>query len=184
MKNILPPRIGSLLGQNGAKSFLCGLLLLGFVPWSCLTLAAPAPSQSPSPKFPDFGFLAPPSQYSGEPFRLSQDYPKEKPDGKKLPAFFAKLPKSFTTDFTGWREYMMAIRDYCFEGNLDVDWRVEKNNVRKWYHIPWQHYGPSGRESIHGLTKEAPVAPGQLAASQGRPGPGENLPDLCGRFFQ
>jgi len=185
MKNLRPPTIGSFLGQHTVKSFLCGLLLLGVVPWACLTLAAPAPapSQSPSPKFPDFGFLAPPSQYSGEPFRLSQDYPKEKPDGKKLPAFFAKLPKGFTTDFTGWHEYMMAIRDYCFEGNLDVDWRVEKNTVRKWYHIPWQHYGSSGRESIHGLTKEAPVAPGQLAAGQGRPSPTENYQTYAVGFF-
>ena len=172
-----------MLGRSAAKSFLCGLVLLGSVPWACLALAAPAPSQSPSPKFPDFGFLAPSSQYSGEPFRLSQDYPKQKPDGKKLPAFFTKLPKGFSADFTTWREYMMAIRDYCFEGNLEVDWRVEKNKVRKWYHMPWQHYGATGREGIHGLTKEAPVAPGQLAVGQGRPSPTENYQTYAVGFF-
>lgn len=112
--------------------------------------------------------MVPANQYTGTVFHLSQDYPKDRPV-RKLPEFFTKLPKKFTTDFKAWRPYMMAIRDYCFEGNLDIDWRVEQNKVRKWYHIPWQHYGSSGREGIHGLTKEAPVQPGQLAQGQGRP---------------
>src|SRR5262249_15504576 len=69
-----------------------------------------------------------------------------------------------------WKKYLMQVRDYCFEGNLEADWRVERNTVRHWYHAPWQHYGPSGREGIHGLTKEAPVQPRQLAATQKDPG--------------
>src|ERR1044072_5146197 len=140
MKILLPPAIVSSFRKNALKPLLGALLLLGFVPLACLTLAATQPSQAPRQAFPDFGFQAPTSQYSGEPFRLSQDYPKTKPDGKKLPDFFATLPKSFNTDFAPWREYMMAIREYCFAGNLDVDWRVEKNQTRKWFHIPWQHY--------------------------------------------
>jgi len=32
--------------------------------------------------------------------------------------------------------------------------------------MPWQHFGPNGREAIHGLTKEAQVAPQQLAPTQ------------------
>ena len=43
---------------------------------------------------------------------------------------------------------------------------VQKNAKRKWYHMPWQHYGPFGREGFHGLTKEAPIAPYQLASTQ------------------
>lgn len=143
-----------------------------------LVRAAPP---SPSPRFPDFGFMAP--SYTGEIFRLIQDYPATKPDGKTLPAFFAKFPKGLTTDFTGWRDYMMAIRDYCFEGNVEVDWRVEKNKVRKWYHMPWQHYGTTGREGIRGLTKEAPVLPGQLAVGQGQPKPGEHYQTYAVGFF-
>ena len=180
MKNFLTPPTGSTLGHNAVKPFLCGLILIGSMQCAGLILAAPP---SPPQRFPDYGFVAPSSQYTGEPFRLSQDYPAKKPDGTKVPAFFAKMPKGFTTDFTGWREYMMALRDYCFEGNLEVDWRVEKNKARKWYHIPWQHYGNSGREGIHGLTKEAPVAPGQLAASQGQPKPGENYQTYAVGFF-
>ena len=145
-----------------------------------MILAAPP---APSPRFPDYGFMAPASQYSGEPFRLSQDFPGAKPDGKKLPAFFTKLPKGFSADFTTWREYMMAIRDYCFEGNVEVDWLVQNNKVRKWYHMPWQHYGSTGREGIRGLTKEASVAPGQLAVGQGRPSPTENYQTYAVGFF-
>ena len=106
------------------------------------------------------------------------------PDPHKLPAFFAKLPKTVSnTDFAVWHDYMMAVRDYCFEGNLEIDWRVQGNKVRKWYHIPWQHYGDTGRESIHGLTKEAPVMPGQLGAGQGRPTPTENYQTYAVGFF-
>jgi hypothetical protein len=116
--------------------------------------------------FPDFGFLPPPqgpSKYSGPVFKLSQDYPKTKPDG---------LPPFMQTDFrTDWQGYMSQVRDYCFEGNVDhatfdEDFRAENNTVRRWYHMPFQHWGPSGREGVHGLTKEAEVQKQQLAVSQ------------------
>jgi hypothetical protein len=110
--------------------------------------------------FPDFGFLPAPGAYTGPVFKLSQDYPAEPPPAASLPPF---MQMDFQKD---WRNYMLAVRSYCFEGNTGVDWRVEDNTVRRWYHIPWQHYGPSGREGIHGLTKEAPVVPRQLAATQ------------------
>jgi hypothetical protein len=38
--------------------------------------------------------------------------------------------------------------------------------VRKWYHAPWLHAGPSGREFIHGLTRERPSRPGELGPTQ------------------
>jgi len=181
MKMLRSSRSGIVLGRLSTTLTLC-VLAVAITALARFALAAP-PSWAPSRTFPDYGFMAPSSQYSGEPFRLSQNYPKTKPDGKKLPAFFAKLPKTFTTDFSTWREYMMGVRQYCFEGNIEVDWRVEKNKVRQWYHMPWQHYGPSGRENIRGLTKEAPVAPGQLAATQGQPKPGENYQTYAVGFF-
>ena len=66
---------------------------------------------------------------------------------------------------------MSQVRDYCFEGNVDhatfdEDFRAENNTVRRWYHMPFQHWGPSGREGVHGLTKEAEVQKQQLAVSQ------------------
>jgi hypothetical protein len=121
-------------------------------------------------RYPDFGFMPPAHQYVGRVFKLSQDYPA------KLPG---TPPDVCTKDFDeikkGWRQYLLEVRAYCFEGNVgaaDVedDWRVENNKKRPWYHMPWQHYGPNGREGIHGLTKEAPVQVRQLAWTQGYSG--------------
>jgi hypothetical protein len=143
------------------RSFACLVLLT-----SAVVASGPggAPEGDPGPAaqkpFPDFGFLPAPERYGGKVFRLSQNYPAKPPDAAKVPAFFKT---EFEKD---WKKYLMQVRDYCFEGNLEADWRVERNTVRHWYHAPWQHYGPNGREGIHGLTKEAPVQPRQLAATQ------------------
>jgi hypothetical protein len=115
------------------------------------------PSQKP---FPNYGFKPPASEYNGPLFKLSQDYPTQKPKASELPGFF-KI--DFRKD---WRTYMMQVREYCLEGNAAVEWRVEKNKVRRWYHMPWQDYGAHGREGIHGLTVEAPIQPLQLAPAQ------------------
>jgi hypothetical protein len=110
-------------------------------------------------RFPDFGWMLDSSIYKGPVFKLSQDYPATMPTGK--------LPPFFETDFKiDWRKYLEQVQDYCFEGNTAVDFRSEDNKVRAWYHMPWQHYGASGREGFHGLTQEAPVAKYQLATSQ------------------
>lgn len=120
--------------------------------------------------FPDFGYQPPKKEYSGPLFKLSQNYPQKRPPASAVPAFFKLLPTTLTPDMEAWRPYMMAVRKYCLEGNVKVDWRVQENAVRHWYHMPWQHYGPFGREGIHGLTKEAEIKPKQLAATQVTPG--------------
>jgi hypothetical protein len=63
------------------------------------------------------------------------------------------------------------VRDYIYEGNIEADgvandFYLEDNKVRRWYHVPWQHWGDFGREGIHGLTKEGPVMPFTLSPSQ------------------
>jgi hypothetical protein len=146
----------------------CGLILV--VSLLCGVQAeTPRPSAQSNPAqepFADFEYLPPPSQYSGPVFKLSQQYPTTLPPNERIPAFFK-------IDFkTKWREYLLAARDYCFEGNVtpggDVenDWRVAEANPPRWFHMPWQTYGPLGREGVHGLTQEAPVQPRQLAWSQ------------------
>lgn len=104
----------------------------------------PAPAQPPVPAaqtgmvtaaagphgvhgpFPDFGFLPSRDVYTGPVFRLSQACPAEPPPAANLPAFM-------TMDFrNNWRNYMLAVRSYCFDGNTDADWRVENNAVRSW----------------------------------------------------
>jgi hypothetical protein len=114
--------------------------------------------------FPDFGYQ-PPASYTGPLFQLSQNYPTTLPSGPP-PAFFKLLPAKLTNNFESWRPYMDAAKRYCLEGNVENDWVVQKNTIRHWYHMPWQHYGPLGREGIHGLTKEAQIQVKQLAPTQ------------------
>lgn len=114
--------------------------------------------------FPDFGYQPPPS-YKGVLFRLSQSYPQQLPSSTP-PAFFKQLPSPLSNNFEDWRSYVKAVGQYCLEGNVENDWDVQKNSVRHWYHMPWQHFGPSGREGIHGLTKEAEIQVKQLAPTQ------------------
>ncbi len=164
---------------SGLRATLLGSCLLASGTFAMSPRPATAAASSALPAaasqlpFPDFGFMAPPGQYTGPVFRLSQDYPAALPGADRMPAFFQKLPAVLSPDFSFWRDYMLAVRDYCLEGNIAVDWRVQDNPVRAWYHIPWQHYGPGGREGIRGLTKEAPVQPGQLAPGQGQPNPND-----------
>jgi hypothetical protein len=113
--------------------------------------------------FPDYGYQ-PPASYKGPIFQLSQSYPTTL--ATDTPAFFKLLPSKLGNDFEQWRPYVDAVKQYCLEGNVESDWYVQKNTVRKWYHAPWQHYGPLGREGIHGLTKEAQIQSQQLAMTQ------------------
>jgi hypothetical protein len=117
------------------------------------------------PVFPDFGHMVDPAHYNGRTFKLSQDFPKTKP------AMDAAVKKILQIDFTqDWKKYILAVRDYIYEGNIERDvpdaFYLEDNKVRHWYHVPWQHYGHFGREGIHGLTKEGPEGPGTLSPSQ------------------
>ena len=101
----------------------------------------------------------PSKEYTGPVFELSQNYPKSLPNNPP--------PEFLKTDFKkDWRQFLEQVQDYCFEGNTEVDFRVENNKKRDWYHMPWQHYTDKGREGIHGLTQEAPVAQYQLAPTQ------------------
>lgn len=117
--------------------------------------------------FPDFGFLPGPKDYSGKLFELSQNYPTSLPNG--LPDFFKKLPETRSNDFETWRDYMQAAQHYCLNMQDNAQ-QAAKHAEHQWYHMPWQHYGPLGREGISGLTKEAAIAPFQLAASQSSSG--------------
>lgn len=125
----------------------------------------------PGSDYPDFGFV--PAGIDRPLFRLSQTYPENPPQAKDIPAFFK--PELKTDEFRKyykehWRDYILAVRDYCFEGNIDKDWVVQQNTVRDWYHMPWQHWGRLGREGLRGLTKEAAIKPRQLAVTQTAPG--------------
>lgn len=110
--------------------------------------------------FPDFGY-EPPAGWTGPRFELSQDYPALPPPPEAVPW----KAIDFTTDPEG---YLNAVRAYCLEGNLAVDFVVQNNAIRKWYHAPWLHWGNNGREFVHGLTRERTSRRFELAATQDR----------------
>jgi hypothetical protein len=100
----------------------------------------------------------PPTNWTGPAFRLSQDYPKTRPR-KEEPW------KAFNFK-TQPQEYLERVLQYAYEGNIEVDWDGQKNTVRKWYHAPWLHVGPNGREFVRGLTLERSSRPRELHPNQ------------------
>lgn len=132
------------------------------------TKAMPEPTEEHNllPAFPDFGFM--PTNYHGRVFKLSQDYPTTLENVENDEALQEILGIDFKTD---WKKYILAVKDYVFEGNInrpgyDQDFFLEDNTVRNWYHAPWLHYGKEGREGFHGLTQEGPIFPGMLSPNQ------------------
>ena len=108
--------------------------------------------------YPDVGY-DPPASWTDPKFILSQDYPQSAPADETYPwatIDFEKHPQ----------DYLKAVINYCYEGNLDVDFIPQKNTKRHWYHAPWLHYGPNQREFVHGLTGERNSRPFELSAIQ------------------
>jgi hypothetical protein len=111
-------------------------------------------------QFPD-AHDPPPPGWTGPVFKLRQDYPPAVPPPENYPW------KQF--DFkTQPLDYLQSVLQYCYQGNTDpaVDWQVEKNQQRNWYHAPWMHATDSGREFIHGLTRERNTPAGDLHDNQ------------------
>lgn len=119
--------------------------------------------------FPDFGFMEPAGTYDGPVFVLKTDFPKEIPDLD--PEIAEILAIDFKKDPL---KYVVALRDYAFKGNIHGgpvanDFVLQNNSAGiEWYHVPWQHWGPNGREGYHGLTREGPLGSQVLAPEQKR----------------
>src|SRR5262249_5769837 len=133
-----------------------------------LVPARNAPTAPPA-KFPSYNpAFGPPAGWKGPVFQLSQDYLKQLPKNEELP--WTKY------DFhTQPKEYLLAVQKFAYEGNIDrgkdadgnsLDWIVQNNPVRRWYHMPWRHYSDRGREFMHGMTMEFPASPGSLVKQQ------------------
>jgi hypothetical protein len=82
------------------------------------------------------------------------------------------LPWEFFDFHTQPREYLDALLNYCFDGNVkadgNFDFNMSDNTGERWYHAPWLHTGTSGREPINGLTAELSSNPGYLGPGQQR----------------
>ncbi len=102
------------------------------------------------------------ANWSGPTFKLSQAYPSELPPAGDSPWL--------AIDFrTNPRDYLYTVLAYILDGNLDVEWRIQDNRKRKWYHAPWMEWDTYGREYVHGLTRERT---GNLAEPTGLGDPG------------
>jgi hypothetical protein len=116
----------------------------------------------PQPAVQDFPDARdePPPGWTGPVFRLSQSYPTTMPALGDAPW----LKFAFRSQAV---DYLKAVLSYTLEGNTAVDFQGQNNPVRRWYHAPWLHANlRSGREFIHGLTRERDSRPGDLAPTQ------------------
>lgn len=111
--------------------------------------------------FPDFIVRKDslPMGYAGAVFKLSQDYPTKAPQAEAVPWAAISFKKNAT-------DYLMALRDYVFEGMIAADFRPENNAVRKWFNVPYLTYGANAREAVHGLTSERIVNPPELGLTK------------------
>jgi len=117
--------------------------------------------------FPD-AHDSPPAGWTGPVFKLSQQYPATLPDLE--PATNRPWTQFDFTKPDDAPQYLRAVLNYCLEGNTANSFAdVGANSVRPWYHAPWLHTTSSGREFIHGMTKERPSRPGELGAAQTSP---------------
>ncbi|QOC22405.1 hypothetical protein IC757_15560 [Wenzhouxiangella sp. AB-CW3] len=141
------------------------------------------PSYWQDPAFPEMYAAQevsnqPPAGYDGPVFRLSDAYPPQPVDEQadqpwRDERFDAMFEVDTDPDLRAElaEEYSWLVMAYIQEGNIDsgsitTDWDVCNNEVRPWFHIPFQTYDVmSGREFTHGLTREAPVAYSMNTAS-------------------
>jgi hypothetical protein len=102
----------------------------------------------------------PSPDYKGRVYKLSQDYPTQLPPEEAYPWLKIGFKDGGPVDP---KAYLKALLDYGLEGNVDVDFYVQDNKVRKWYGLPWMDWntevasdwpGTDGREFVHGLTHE------------------------------
>lgn len=111
-----------------------------------------------NPKFPP-----PPDQK--DTFVLRQDYPDMYHSEESFP--WKDINFKINPD-----QYMQTILNYCLEGNLEADFRIQDNKIRNWYHTPWLHddgrEAGNGREYHRGLTRERASPPLELHRNQDR----------------
>ena len=121
---------------------------------------------SPGQNFPDYIVPATyiPENFEGPWFVGSTDYPTTEPPP---PTNLPWEAIDFKDGVDGANAYLYALRDYSFEGNIKVDFRVQDNPIRNWYTIPYMNYGPGAREFTHGLTKERTVTGPELGLKDG-----------------
>jgi hypothetical protein len=123
----------------------------------------------------------PPAGWTGPLFKLSDKFPSVAQNDAGAQAWRAsKYDRLFAEAATQperaklAEEYIWEVMRYIQQGNIDsgdvaTDWKLCENKVRNWYHMPFQSYDAlSGREFVHGLTREAPVTFSMKDAATGK----------------
>jgi hypothetical protein len=122
-----------------------------------ISLFSLVPELVHSALFPD-AHDPPPANWTGKVFKLSQAYPTTLPN--------KDAPWEALSFRTQPEDYIRSVFKYALEGNIEVDWNVQSNQVRKWYHAPWLHAGNNGREFVRGMTHERSSRPRELHPQQ------------------
>lgn len=79
----------------------------------------------------------PPSDYRGPVYKLSQDYPPQLPPIEDCPWLKIPFKNGGPVDPA---TYLKTLLDYGLEGNVPVDFYVERNTTRRWYSLPWMDW--------------------------------------------
>jgi len=77
------------------------------------------------------------ADYKSGFFKLSQDYPTQLPPKEAYPWLKIDFKDGGPVDP---KAYLQALLDYGLKGNVDVDFYVQDNKVRKWYGLPWMDW--------------------------------------------
>lgn len=92
--------------------------------------------------FPSFDKkYGPPSWWKDEVFQLKQDYPKNYEENTSpCPVEECAWKKPENNFKEHPNKYLQEIIKYAYEGNLEVNWVIQKNTKgRKWFHAPFMH---------------------------------------------
>ncbi|KAG8897397.1 hypothetical protein FRC01_011354, partial [Tulasnella sp. 417] len=138
-------------------------------------MAAPSPKklQDAAEQFHTSSQYPVPEGWEGDVFKINVDYPPPAPN--VAASGYEGLPIPDTTPSAPWTEidfrekpleYAMLVKEYCWEGNRSVDFVVQDNTVRPWYHAPWMHASANGREPLKGLTFERSIPQYEFARTQ------------------
>jgi hypothetical protein len=123
----------------------------------------PGPSTAQcSGVFPDFVVPSAMASARGPWFKLSQKYPATAPSGDA-----PWLSIDYSNGIKGANDYLYALRDYSFDGMVDVDFRPQDNKVRPWFHMPLMNFGAGRREPTHGVTAERSIKGPELGVKPG-----------------
>jgi len=142
------------------KKTILALVILGALVAACKTLKNKSKVDYQEISWPKYT-VNPPTNWQENIFEPSHNFPKELSVENK--------PWDSIDFKTNPEKYMKEVLQYCFDGNIKVDFNVLNNKKRDWYHVPYMTTGTYGREPLRGLTRERSSEPYELSKTQSKP---------------